>query len=344
MPQLITSLDSGFRKWFNTLLGRSAPHPMQQFHDMISTIITTGKRRPNRTGTDTLFVPGFTLKFDLEKEGFPAITSKKLFFTPAKGELFGFFRGYDNAAQFRAIGCKVWDGNANETKSWLANPNRKGEDDLGRIYSKQWTDWRDWREAHSQAEADVLAAKGYELIAHDLVRGTWVYRRGINQLERALEAIMTTPTDRRIMVTGWRPDEFDQMCLPPCHVDYQFLVDVESRTLHMCMFQRSFDTFLAFNVSLSALFLAIMAKLSGYKAGTFTHFIGDAHVYVNHLEQAKLMLSRDHFPQPQLVLGASIPTLTSVDEIPGIFTRMDPEDVTLEGYRSHAAIKAPMAA
>jgi thymidylate synthase len=344
MQQILLAPFTGLRNWLNTLISTTPPHPMQQFHDMISTIIAEGKRRPNRTGVDTLFVPGFMLKFDLERDGFPAITSKKLFFKPAKGELFGFFRGYDNAAQFRAIGCKVWDGNANETKAWLANPNRKGEDDLGRIYSKQWTDWRDWREVKTQAEADILAAKGYELIAFDPIRSTWVYRRGINQLERALEAIMTTPTDRRIMVTGWRPDEFDQMCLPPCHVDYQFLVDVETRTLHMVMFQRSFDTFLAFNVSLSALFLEIMAKLSGYKAGTFTHFIGDAHVYVNHLEQAHLMLSRDHFPQPTLKLGESIPTLTSVDDIPGIFTRMNPEDVTLEGYQSHEAIKAPMAA
>jgi thymidylate synthase len=132
--------------------------------------------------------------------------------------------------------------------------------------------------------------------------------------------------------------------LPPCHVDYQFLVDVESKTLHMCMFQRSFDTFLAFNIAIAALFLEIMSKLSGYKAGTFSHFIGDAHVYVNHVEQAELMLSREHKPQPRLKLGASIPTLTSVDEIPGVFARIQPDDVTLEGYEFHPAIQAPMAA
>lgn len=318
------------------------PHPMEQFHQMLRKIRKHGKRRPNRTGTDTLFYPGFMLRFNMA-DGFPAITTKKLFLKPAKGELLGFFRGYDSAAQFRAIDCKVWDGNANETKSWLDSAHRRGPDDMGRAYPKQWTDWRDWREAKTQEKADELATKGYELIAHDASRSTWVFRRGINQLERALEAIMKTPTDRRILVTGWRPDEFDQMCLPPCHVDYHFLVDVESKTLHLCMFQRSFDTFLAFNIAIAAMFLEIMAKLSGYRAGTFTHFISDAHIYVNHLEQTELMLSRKHKAQPTLWLGESIPTLTSVDQIPGVFTRILPEDIDLKDYDSHPAIRAPMA-
>lgn len=319
-------------------------HPMRQFHDMLQHILDHGVRRPNRTGHDTLFVPGQHLRFDLERDGFPAITTKKLAFKSARGELLGFFRGYDSAAQFRALGTKVWDGNANETKSWLDNPARRGVDDLGRIYSKQWTDWRDWREVHSEAEAQALTAKGYALIAHDAGRDTWVLRKGINQLERALHAIMANPTDRRILITAWRPDEFDQMAIAPCHVDWNFLCDTESKTLHLCMYQRSFDTFLAFNVAMGGLFLEIMAKLSGYTAGTFNHFIGDAHVYVNHVEQTLLLLSREHLPQPRLHLGDSVPTLTSVDDIPGVFERIQPEDITLVGYESHAAIPAPMAA
>lgn len=319
-------------------------HPMQPFHDMLGDIYVNGVLRPNRTGVDTVFVPGYMQKYDLGRDGYCAITTKKLAFVGAKGELIGFFRGFTSAAQFREIGCKVWDGNANATKSWLENPYRKGKDDLGRIYGAQWTDWRDWREATSQEQADAFAEKGYTLIAHDRERNVWVYRRGINQLERALEAIMTTPTDRRIMITGWRPDEFDQMALPPCHVDYQFLVDVESKTLHMVMFQRSFDTFLAFNVAMAGLFLSIMAKLSGYKVGTFTHFIGDAHIYVNHFDQTKLLLSREHKKQPTLFLGDSIPTLTSVEDIPGVFTRIQMDDIQLKDYDSHPAIPAPMAA
>ncbi|MNR71625.1 Thymidylate synthase 2 [compost metagenome] len=321
----------------------ASAHPMQQFHDMLAHILKHGKRRPNRTGVDTLFVPGYHMRFDMA-DGFPAITTKKLAFKSAIGELVGFFRGYDSAAQFRSIGCKVWDGNANETKSWLANPARKGTDDLGRIYSKQWTDWRDWRSVESEADAQALQAKGYELIAHDTTRNVWVMRKGINQLERALEALLTNPTDRRILITAWRPDEFDQAALPCCHVDWNFLTDVESGTLHLCMYQRSFDSFLAYNVSMGGLFLEIMAKLAGLKAGTFNHFIGDAHIYVNHLEQVQLLLSREHRVQPTLKLGASIPTVRSVEDIPGVFARIQPEDIMLEGYDPHPAIPAPMAA
>lgn len=317
-------------------------HPMQQFHDLLSNILETGKRRPNRTGTDTLFVHGQALRFDMA-DGYPAITTKQLFFKAAKGELFGFFRGYTSAAQFREIGCKVWDGNANETKSWLNNPFRTGQDDLGRIYSAQWTDWRDWRSVTSQEEADELSKKGYDLLAFDPVKRTWVFRRGMNQLEIALKQIMTDPTNRRILITGWRPDEFDQMSLPPCHVDYQFIVDVEEKTLNMCFFQRSFDTALAFNISLGALFLHIMAKLSGYKAGVMTQFIGDAHVYVNHIEGVREMLSREHFEQPDIDLSG-IPTLNSVDEIPGIFEKLDPDTVKLVNYKHHPAIRLAMAA
>ena len=317
---------------------------MQQFHDMLEHILEHGVRRPNRTGHDTVFVPGYHLRFDLQKDGFPAITTKRLAFKSAVGELLGFFRGYDSAAQFRELGCRVWDGNANSTASWLANPHRKGTDDLGRIYSKQWTDWRDWREVHSQVDADALMAKGYELIAHDTSRSTWVLRRGINQLETALHALMTNPTDRRILINAWRPDEFDQASLPPCHCDWNLLADTQSGTLHLCMYQRSFDTFLAFNVAMGGIFLEVMAKLAGFTAGTFNHFIGDAHIYVNHFEQTRLLLSREHFEQPRLQLGASIPTLQSPDEIPGVFTRIQPEDITLVGYQHHPAIPAPMAA
>lgn len=316
-------------------------HPMQQYHDMLQTILDQGALRPNRTGVDTLFVPGMTLKFDMD-DGFPAITTKKLAFKAAKGELFGFFRGYQSAAQFRELGCKVWDGNANETPSWLNNAARKGEDDLGRIYGAQYTDWRDWRSVNSQAQADALEKIGYTLIAHDPQRSTWVYRRGINQLENALRDIMTNPTSRRIIVTAWRPDELDQMALPPCHMDYQFLVDPENGWLHLCFFQRSFDTALAFNVTIGALFLHIMARLSGLKPKSLTQFIGDAHIYANHIEGVKEMLTRSHFAQPTLNLG-SIATLQSLDEINGVFERLDPNEISLEGYQSHPAIKLPMA-
>ncbi|MDO9179215.1 MAG: thymidylate synthase [Agitococcus sp.] len=338
MQEAITATSPANNQTFAT----PTPHPMQQFHEMLSKIRAENRRRPNRTGVDTVFIPGHTLKFDMA-DGFPAITSKKLAFKTLVAELVGFFRGFDNAVSFRELGCKIWDGNANETTAWLNNPARKGTDDLGRCYPKQWTDWRDTRCVPTKAEADALVDKGYTLIAEDLQRNAWVVEKGINQLENALRAIMTNPNDRQILISAWRPDEHDRCALASCHVVYQFIVDTNTNTLHLCLFQRSFDTFLAFNIATAALFLEIMAKLSGTTAGTFTHFIGDAHIYLNHFDQVDTLLSREHYPQPTLVFGDSIPTLTSISDIPGVFERIEPQDIVLTNYISHAAIPAPMA-
>lgn len=317
------------------------PHPMQQFHDMLQHILDHGSRQLNeRTGEEVLFIPGYTLKFDMA-DGFPAITTKQLFFKMAKGELFGFFRGFTSAAQFREIGCTVWDDNANKTKAWLANPHRKGTDDLGRFGYLQWTDWRDWHEVTSQEEADAMVAQGYDVRAHDKDRGVWVMRRSLNQLEANLRTIMTSPSDRGIILTGWNPAENPLGALRACHCTYQCIVDVTTGMLHLTMWQRSFDSPLAYNVAIGALYLEIMARLSGLKAGTFTHFISDAHIYTKHIPGVKELLSREHFPQPTLDLG-NFPTLASVDEIPGIFATLEPEQVKLVGYRHHPKIDFDM--
>jgi thymidylate synthase len=316
---------------------------MQNFHALMAHLIANGQFKPNRTGTGTYADVGHMLKFDLT-ESFPAITTKKLAFKTMTAELLGFFRGCDNAAQFRALGCGIWDQNANETPAWLANPNRKGEDDLGRIYSAQWTKWRDTRVHRSEAQA--LAAVrdgGYELVAADPARNAWVVERTINQLEEALRTLITDPYNRRIIINGWRPDEADLQCLPVCHVLYSLTV-LPDGTLHSTLFQRSFDVFLAFNISTLALITEIFARLAGLKASTATMFIGDAHIYENHVEQVKLQLSREHFEQPKLVLSDNIKPIVDLADIKGAFERIQPEDIWLEGYQSHAAIKAPMAA
>lgn len=324
-------------------MNQTKPHPMQQFHDYLEQILTHGiRRRDRRTGEETLFIPGASLRFDMA-DGFPAITTKKLAFNSAKGELLGFFRGAQSAAEFRELGCKVWDGNANETPAWLANPHRKGVDDLGRSYGSQMVDWRDWRTAHSYDEAEQMERQGYTLLAFDKGRMTWVFRRGINQLEDAVRKIMTDPTNRRIMVTTWRPDELDQTALASCHFNYQFLVDTAAGELHLVLSQRSFDSALAFNITLGSLFLHIVAKMTGLRPRTMTQHIGDGHIYANHIEGVKEMLRREHYPQPQLVLGESIPVLTSADMIEGVFTRIEPDDITLEGYQHHPAIAFKMA-
>ena len=254
------------------------------------------------------------LKFDLAN-GFPAVTTKKLAFKSMVAELIGFLRGYDNAALFRDLGCAFWDQNANENAQWLANPNRRGGDDLGRVYGVQWRDWK---------RAD----------------GT-----SIDQVMTALRTIHERPTDRRIIISAWRPDEFDQMALPPCHVMYQFLVNVERRELNLCMYQRSADLFLGvpMNIASSALMLSLFAHITGYTPRHFTHFMADAHIYVNHVDQVREQLSREPFAAPQLHIDERIPSYDGKNFAPELINEIEPHHITLLGYQHHPAIKAPMA-
>lgn len=317
------------------------PHPMQQFHDMLQLILDTGSRQINeRTGEEVLFLPGHKLEFDMA-DGFPAITTKQLFFKMAKGEPEGFFKGFTSAKQFRDIGCTVWNDNANKTAAWLNNPHRKGEDDLGKFGYLMWTAWPDWFEAKSQAEADAMVAQGYEVRAHDATRNAWIMYRSINQLEASLRAVMTTPSDRGIIVSGWNPAENPRGALRACHCTYQLIVDVTTGTLHLTLWQRSFDAALAYNVAIGGLYLNIMARLSGLRAGKFTHFISDVHVYAKHVDGVKEMLSREHFAQPTLDLG-NIPTLKSADEIPGVFASLDFSQIKLVNYQHHPKIAFEM--
>jgi len=322
---------------------------MQNFHDLLQYLVEHGQYKPNRTGVGTFASVGHMLQYDLAQIC-PVPTTKKFAFKSMVGELLGFFRAYDNAADFRALGCKIWDQNANETPAWLANPNRKGTDDLGRIYGVQWTKWRDTRFAATRKEAKALRDKGYKLKAFDIAaflglskRVPFVYERHVNQLEEALRTLIKDPFSRRIVVSGWRPDEADLQALLPCHVCYQWVLTPDGK-LHGTLWQRSFDTFLAFNISTLALFTHIMARLSGYEPGTVTMFITDAHVYENHVDQVREQLSRDHYPAPKLVLSDRIQKVQSEEGIKGAFERIQPEDIWLEGYVSHPAIKAPMAA
>jgi thymidylate synthase len=315
---------------------------MENFHDLMRRTIEEGHIQHNaRTGIDCYVLVGEQLKYDL-KDGFPAITTKKLAFKSALGELLGFFRGYTSAADFRAIGCKVWDGNANETKAWLESPFRKGEDDCGAIYGAQMTAWRDSRIAKDEAERDFYLGRGYtvEMEGKD---GRFAMVRYINQLENALRTILTNPSDRRIIVSSWNVGVLDTMSLPPCHMDYRFVAFEDTKELHLVSTQRSYDEFLAFNTTICALFLEIMARLSGYTARTVTIQHTNAHVYGNHIEQVKLQLSRDHYPAPRLWISDNVRPVT-LEEIPGVFERLLPEDFALEGYLCHEAIKAPMAA
>jgi thymidylate synthase len=284
-------------------------------------------------------VPGAMLRFDL-RDGFPAVTTKQLAFKAVKGELIGFLRGYDNAADFRNLECNIWDKNANDPgkegspNAWLTNANRKGEDDLGRIYGVQW---RNWRGKAIGVRADPIGRIGSQIMFNSEIE--YVY---IDQVQDVLNKLKNNPTDRRMIINAWRPDEFMHMALPPCHVLYQFLADTKNKVLHLCMYQRSCDMFLGvpFNIASASLFLSIMAKLSGFTAGTFTHFLADAHIYVNHLDQVKEQLSRTPYELPKLEI--TMPDTNPLVETDWAF-KIQPEHFNLVNYQRHPTIKAEMA-
>jgi thymidylate synthase len=287
---------------------------MRQYLDLLEDVLRHGTRQSNRTGVDAISLPGAMLKFNLD-DGFPAVTTKKLAFRSVAAELVGFLRGYDNASDFRSLGSNIWDQNANENPQWLNNPHRKGADDLGRIYGVQWRRWRGSNGSH------------------------------VDQVMQALKTIREQPINRRIIITAWKPDELPEMALPPCHISYQFLVNVERRELNLCMYQRSCDLFLGvpFNIASCALFLSLMARLTGYRPGQFTHFLADAHIYVNHLEQVEEQLSRPTHVLPQLEFDSRIPPFDGINFQPEWIDRVEPGDFRLVNYVSHPALRAPMA-
>lgn len=288
---------------------------MKQYHDLLQDILNNGVRQGNRTGIDTLTLPGAMLKFDL-RDGFPAVTTKKLALNAVKGELIGFLRGSSSLAEFKALGCNVWDANA-AAPAWQASEHCASPDDLGRIYGTQW--------------------RSYAGVEND---GAYYE---VDQISIALDTLRNNPESRRILVNAWNPAELDQAALPPCHVLFQLLPHVESKVLHMTMYQRSCDMFLGvpFNIASYALLLELFAAWSGYAAGTLTMFLADAHIYVDHVDQVKEQLTREPFPLPRLALGLPLePLKMTATELIG---DLEPGDISLLGYLSHAAIKAAMA-
>lgn len=325
---------------------------MKNYHDLLKLTMEWGVDQHNvRTGKLCRALVGHQLQFDL-RDGFPALTTRKLPFKNIVGELLGFFRGYDNAADFRALGCHFWDANANETPAWLASPYRRGQDDLMRIYGKQWTEWMDRRIAGTPTERDRLLALGYkvrmcaEAAGEEGKTTEWLMERSINQLENALRKLMTDPSDRRVIVSGWNVAELDMMALPPCHMDYRFVAFENPRVLNLVMTIRSWDLFLGgpANICETAIFLAVMARLANFEPGVVTIQATNAHIYGDHFDQVQELLKRTHFDAPVLKLSDNIRPVKNLDEIPGVFARIQPSDIALEGYECHGAIKAPMAA
>lgn len=329
---------------------------MKQYIDTVKQILAEGTRQPNRTGIDTISLPGVMMKFDLSKF-FPAITTRKMPFKSAVGELIGFMRGTRNAQDFRDLGCKVWDQNANENQQWLANPHRRSEDDLGRFYGVQWREWN----AFKVVDNDLHRADGYDPEDHGytFITHAWdeslggrtdtgfgIYHKKIDQIAQCIQTILTNPTDRRIIFHAWNPAELDEMSLPPCHLLYQFHPNPVTKELSMTLYIRSNDFGLGtpFNITEGAAMLSLFAKLTGYTPKWFTYFVGDAHVYVNHLEMLNEMFQREPLESPTLKLSDNIPDFSVTGEYdPEWMHKIKPSDFELVGYTHHPALTAPMA-
>lgn len=258
---------------------------MKAYHDLCQYVMDHGIKKEDRTGTGTLSVFGYQMRYDLN-EGFPLLTTKKTHWKSVVHELLWFIKGDTNIKYLKDNGVSIWDEWADEN----------GE--LGPVYGKQWRDFG-----------------------------------GIDQLAKVIERIKTNPDCRRLIVSSWNPPEIPNMALPPCHAFFQFYV--ANNKLSCQLYQRSMDIFLGcpFNIASYALLTHMVAQVCGLEVGEFVHTVGDAHLYLNHLDQTKEMLSRKEFPLPTLKLN---PNIKSIEDFKF-------EDIEIHGYVSHPAIKAPVA-
>jgi thymidylate synthase len=263
---------------------------MRQYLDFLRHIRQHGARKDDRTGTGTLSVFGYQMRFDLAA-GFPLVTTKKLHLRSIIHELLWFLSGDTNVKYLREHGVSIWDEWADE------------DGNLGPVYGKQWRSW-------STADG-----------------------RTIDQLARVVEQLRSNPNSRRILVSAWNVGELDQMALLPCHALFQFYV--ADRRLSCQLYQRSADALLGvpFNIASYALLTHMLAQQCDLDVGEFIWTGGDCHLYLNHLEQADLQLTRAPYPLPQLKIRRKPPSLFDYSF----------EDFEILDYRSHPAIKAPIA-
>jgi len=322
---------------------------MKQYLELVRSILDTGTWQENRTGIRTISQPGAMLRFDLQ-EGFPAVTTKKLAFKSAVGELIGFLRASRSAADFRALGCKVWDANANDNAQWLANPYRQGTDDLGDVYGVQWRRWPAYKVLDADAAAQLADAqsRGYAQVAQfsEGGRPKVLLYKAVDQLRQCLDTIMQNPADRRILFHGWNPAVLEEIALPACHLLYQFLPNPVKREISLCLYIRSNDVGLGtpFNLTEGAVLLHLVGRLTGYTPRWFTYFIGDAHIYENQLDMLNEQLRREPYASPRLAISERVPEYakTGVYE-PEWLDKVEPSDFSLVDYRHHEPLTAPMA-
>ncbi|MDP2484341.1 thymidylate synthase [Pseudoalteromonas marina] len=280
---------------------------MKQYLKLCQRIVDEGQWVENkRTGTRCLTVINADLEYDVANDQFPMITTRKSYYKAAIAELLGYLRGYDSAAQFREIGCKTWDANANDNQAWLNNPNRKGEDDMGRVYGVQGRGWQ----RPDGSTLDQLA-------------------KVINNLKNGID-------DRGEIITFYNPGEFELGCLRPCMHTHTF--SLLGDTLYLTSYQRSCDVPLGLNFNQIQCFvlLALVAQITGHKPGKAYHKIANAHIYENQLELMRdVQLKREPFESPTLTIN---PNIKSLEDIETWVTR---DDFEVTGYQCHDAIQYP---
>ena len=259
---------------------------MRQYLDLLDHVMKTGTEKKDRTGTGTISVFGYQMRFNLEN-GFPLLTTKKLHVKSIIHELLWFIAGNTNTKYLTDNGVKIWN-------EWADK-----DGNLGPVYGYQW---RSWPSVNGQ---------------------------GIDQLENVISSIKKSPDSRRHIVSAWNVGELDKMALPPCHILFQFYV--AGGKLSCQLYQRSADIFLGvpFNIASYALLTQMVAQVTGLKPGDFVHTLGDAHIYLNHIEQVKLQLTREPYTLPKMIINP---------EISDIF-KFRFEDFTLKDYVSHPHIK-----
>ncbi|MGB5305890.1 MAG: thymidylate synthase [Gammaproteobacteria bacterium] len=263
---------------------------MKQYLDLMRHVRDHGTRKEDRTGTGTLSVFGYQMRFDLAA-GFPLVTTKKLHLRSILHELLWFLKGDTNIRYLRDNKVSIWDEWADENG------------DLGPVYGAQWRSW--------------AAADG----------------SSIDQISQVVDQIRKNPDSRRLIVSAWNVGEIENMALPPCHAFFQFYV--ANGRLSCQLYQRSADIFLGvpFNIASYALLTQMMAQVTGLQAGDFVHTFGDAHLYLNHLEQADLQLARTPRPLPVMQINPDVDDLFAF-----VF-----DDFELQNYAPHPHIKAPVA-
>lgn len=282
----------------------------QAYLDLLQYVLTNGTEKGDRTGTGTLSHFGAQLRFDLA-DGFPLLTTKKVHFKSIVYELLWFLSGSTKVDYLQANGVRIWNEWA--TAEQTARFNRPAGD-LGPIYGHQW------RNYGASKNADESSNDAYN-------------NDGVDQITQVVEQIKTNPNSRRLIVSGWNPSEADQVALPPCHTLFQFFV--ADNKLSCQLYQRSADLFLGvpFNIASYALLTHMIAQVCGLQVGEFIWTGGDCHIYQNHREQAELQLSRSLMTLPTLSLNPNIKDIFAFNY----------EDISVEGYESHPAIKAKVA-